>query len=306
MHVLIPYALSDDPLARDLLRTLQLPQLQGLLQKLGPEPVQTLPQDSHVSAHEQLQAQARGLDPLAPPWAALRAHELGLPGAGAQAWAFVIPSHWELGQARVSLRDPQTLDLRADESRALLAAMLPFFAEDGLSLHYDQPLRWLVSGAPLDGLATASLERVIGRDVGPWLPGSPLLRRLQNEMQMLLYTHAVTELRAERGVPAVNSFWLSGSGTLPTMPTASPTVRVLDALAPHALRGDWATWSRVWHALDAQLAEAHAALDAGQPVMLTLCSELTARRYTPVRRGAWSRLVGRLRPQHPSDILGTP
>jgi hypothetical protein len=38
------------------------------------------------------------------------------------------------------------------------------------------------------------------------------LRRLQNEMQMLLYTHPVNERRIARGLPAVNSFWISGTG----------------------------------------------------------------------------------------------
>ncbi len=304
MHVLIPYALSDDPAATAVLRQLQLPQLQTLLQRLSPEPAHTLPEDSPISAHERLQAQAQGLDPQAPAWAALRAHELQLPGAGTGAWSYMTPVHWEVGQARVSLHDPQELDLRDDEARALLAAMSPFFAEDGLTLHYDQPLRWLVSGEPLHGLAGASVERVIGRNVAPWLPASKLLRRLQNEMQMLLYTHAVTDARAERGALAVNSFWLSGSGSLPAVPTAGVTLRVLDDLAQHAVRSDWAAWAQAWLALDAQLAGLHAALDAGQTATLTLCSELGTRRYTPAPRSVWSRLMRRLKPLSVSDILG--
>ena len=304
MHVLIPYALSDDPAATAVLRQLQLPQLQSLLHRLSPEPVHTLPADSPISAHERLQAQAQGLDPQAPAWAALRAHELGLPGAGQDAWAFITPSHWELGQTRVSLRDPLALDLREDESRALLAAMQPFFAEDGLTLHFDAPLRWLAQGEPLRGLLSAAPERVIGRDVAPWLPASPLLRRLQNEMQMLFYTHAVTEARAERGALAVNSFWLGGSGSLPAVPTPGPTLRVLDDLAQHAVRGDWAAWARAWQALDAQLAGLQATLDAGQSATLTLCGELSTRRYTPAPRRVWSRLMRRLQPLRVSDILG--
>ena len=303
MHVLIPYALNDDPAATAVLRRLQLPQLQSLLHRLSPEPVHTLPADSPISAHERLQAQAQGLDPQAPAWAALRAHALGLPGAGQDAWAFITPSHWELGQSRVSLRDPLALDLREDESRALLAAMQPYFAEDGLTLHFDAPLRWLARGEPLRGLRSAAPERVIGRDVAPWLPASPLLRRLQNEMQMLLYTHAVTEARAERGVLAVNSFWLSGSGALAEAPARAQPLQVHEALAPAAVQGDWAAWAQAWQALDPQLAALHAALDAGQSATLTLCSELTARRYTPAPRGVWAQLARRLRPARLSDIL---
>jgi hypothetical protein len=306
MHVLIPYALSDDEAARAPLRAQPLPRLQRLLQQLSPQTLLQLPEHSPLSAHEQLLAAARGLEPQAPAWAALRAHELGLPGAGSEAWAFLTPVHWEVGQARVSLHDPQALDLREDEARALLAAMTPFFQEDGLTLHFDAPLRWLVSGEPLRGLVGATPERVIGRDVGRWLPASPLLRRLQNEMQMLLYTHAVSEARAERGALAVNSFWLSGGGVLAAAPASVENLTVLDALAPAAMQGDWGRWARAWQALDAQLAPLQAALDAGQDVTLTLCSELVARRYTPAPRSTWQRLVQRFRPRALSDILVLP
>ena len=303
MHVLIPHAVSDDPAAREALRALPLPRLQALLQRLSPQPALTLPDDSPVSVHELLLARARGLDPQAPAWAALRAHELGLPGAGTEAWAFVTPSHWELGQARVSLREPQALDLREDESRALLAAMQPYFAEDGMTLHYEQPLRWLVRGEALRGLGTASVERVTGRDVAPFLPASPLLRRLQNEMQMLLYTHAVTDARAQRGALAVNSFWLSGSGTLPAAPAAAAAPQVLDPLVQAAVRADWRAWAQAWQALDAQLEPLLRATEAGTALTLTLCSELTARPYTPAPRSLLARLRQRIRPVRLSDIL---
>jgi len=306
MHLLIPHALSHDEAARAPLGALQLPQLQGLLQRLAPQTLLQLPEDSPLGAHEQLLAAARGLDPLAPAWAALHAHELQLPGAGTEAWGYLTPVHWEVGQARVSLRDPQELELREDEARALLVAMSPFFAEDGLTLHYEQPLRWLVSGEPLRGLVSATIERVIGRNVAAWLPASPLLRRLQNEMQMLLYTHPVSDARAERRALAVNSFWLSGCGTLAAVPAPAQELTVLEALVRPAVRGDWAAWADAWRSLDAQLAPLSAALDAGQDVTLTLCSELLARRYTPAPRSAWTRLVQRFRPQQPSDILVLP
>jgi hypothetical protein len=181
--------------------------------------------------------------------------------------------------------------------------MRPYFAEDGITLHYEQPLRWLARGEALRGLVTASPERVTGRDVAPWLPASALLRRLQNEMQMLLYTHAVTEARAQRGALPVNSFWLSGSGALPTAPTAVPDLQVLDALTPAAIAADWGAWARAWQALDEQLAPLQRALDAGQPLTLTLCSELTARHYRPAPRGLLARLRARFRPTRLSDIL---
>ena len=60
-------------------------------------------------------------------------------------------------------------------------------------------------------LATASLDRVIGRNVDRWLRPSAdadaaqrsvasLVRRLQSEAQLVFYGHAVNEAREERGV----------------------------------------------------------------------------------------------------------
>ncbi len=123
-------------------------------------------------------------------------------------------------------------------------------------------------------------------------------------MQMLLYTHAVTDARGERGALAVNSFWLSGCGALAAAPAPVENLTVLDALTQAAVQGDWANWALSWQTLDAQLVPLQAALDARQAVTLTLCSELMARRYTPAPRSAWQRLVHRFRPQQLSDILG--
>jgi hypothetical protein len=136
----------------------------------------------------------------------------------------------------------------------------------------------------------ATPERVIGRDVAPWLPTSPMLRRLQNEMQMLLYTHPSTDAREARRAYTVNSFWLSSTGALDALPEPVQTLTVLNGLMPAGVRGDWASWARAWQALDPELAALCQALDAGTPVTLTLCHELSARRYTPSAENWWGRL----------------
>lgn len=276
MHLVIPFAISEDPASHEVWRGLQLPQLQQLVRRLRPQPPVDVPATAPTLPHEQVHAAELGLDPQAPAWAALRAQQLSLPGAQEDAWAFVTPCHWQVGQAQVTLLAPEELALTDAESVALLAAMQPFFAEDGITLLYDTPMRWLARGEVFRGLASAAPERAIGRDVAPWLPAAALLRRLQNEMQMLLYTHAVNEARSTRRALAVNSFWLSGSGALPG--TVAPPKRPL-VLAPSlqmaALRGDWAAWGQAWEALDAnEIAALHRALEAGTPeVQLTLCSE---------------------------------
>src|SRR5690606_12109553 len=112
----------------------------------------------------QLPLQAGGV-----PWAAWQqqAHD---PAPQQQAWAWLSPCHWRIGADSVHMADPAQLGLQESESRALLEILAPWFAEDGITLQFERPDRWLASGAPLDGLATAALDRVVGRDVRPWLP----------------------------------------------------------------------------------------------------------------------------------------
>jgi len=299
MDVLVPWALAADTTAPPHLLDIGLPHLQALLDLLQAHCLPALPADSLLCMDEALQALHLGLDPQAPAWAARRAHALGLPGAIGDGWAFLHLAHWDVGTAHVTLRVPQTHDVSADEARALLAAMQPYFAEDGLQLHPDLPTRWLVQGTALRPLRCASVARVLGRDIAPWLPAAAWLRRLQTEMQMLLYTHPVNEARAQRGASLINGFWLDGAGALTCSPAVPRTLQVLDGLAGAALAADWAAWARAWQTLDTQLAPLLQAARAGQPVSLTLCGERHAHRYGPARRSWWSRL--RRRPL--SEIL---
>jgi hypothetical protein len=108
------------------------------------------------------------------------------------------------------------------------------------------------------------------------------LRRLQNEMQMLLYTHPVNDSRAERGLTTVNAFWLSGTGSLPPNIPRKPTATLLLAeLRDSALRDDAWTWAQAWAALDAAHGArwlARAQEDAA--FCISLCGSQQAHSYT--------------------------
>jgi len=131
----------------------------------------------------------------------------------------------------------------------------------------------------------------VGWPISQWSPladAARPLRRLQNEMQMLLYTQRVNDDRAARGVPPINSFWLSGTGALtaqPLPPAASETT-VSEALRVAALRDDGAGWAAAWQALDANdIASLLADYTRGADVSLTLCGDRAAQRYTVQQRG---------------------
>lgn len=304
MHLLLPHASTQDPACRQALKDLRLANLAQALRRLTPVAQPALA-DGLALPHEQVLARSLGLPAQTPPWAAWQAHQQGLPGAATQGWAWVTPCHWQVAQAQVTLLDPAELALQPDESQALLDAMQAYFNEDGITLHPSSPGRWLACGDVFKSLDTASPEQAIGRDVAPWLPGHALLRRLQNEMQMLLYTHPVNEARAQRGALTVNSFWLSGSGALAQPPVmAEPAPRMPLSLLSAACRQDWPTWAQAWQAIDAQdMAELLASLERGESVRLTLCSEHQALDWVSQALNPWSRLLRRWRSPSPIATL---
>lgn len=206
------------------------------------------------------------------------------------AWALLTPGHWLMGREHFTLLDPQALGLDAATSQALLEALRPLFEDDGWQLRWGAPTRWYASHPALDGLPTASLDRVVGRNPDLWLSADPQdptaphavtrgLRRLQAEVQMALYQHPLNDRREAEGLPTVNSFWVSGCGKLPSgqplADTAWPEgLTLCDDLRAGLLADDMPLWVDTWQQLDATvLAELVQRLDAGRPLRLTLCGE---------------------------------
>jgi hypothetical protein len=173
-----------------------------------------------------------------------------------------------------------------------------YLLEDGITLHELQGGNWLASGAVFRDLPTASLARASGGAVDHWLPRqtqAQALRRLQNEMQMLLYTHPLNDARAARRLLPINSFWVSGTGSLPEgFSAAEGGDTVLDKLRDASLRNDGPAWVQAWQALDA--GPLQALLEQarrGDPVELTLCGETAAQTFTLQPQSLWARLSKR-------------
>jgi hypothetical protein len=233
------------------------------------------------------------------PWAALEAK--AKPNEG---WAVITPCHWAMGREHATLTDPATLGLDEAESRMLLAAMQPYFATEGITLHYTHPTRWLAESDVFRNLPTASLDRVLGRNVDRWLPASKQIKLLQNEMQMLLYTHPVNDERAAKGLRSVNSFWVSGSGALTEAATANPTINVNRGLAASAFASDWTVYSQAWTQLDtSDIAQLLAQQKGGKTVRISLCGESNAMTFETAQHGLLSKIRNALSPQHTMTVL---
>jgi hypothetical protein len=294
MHLIVPFAGTVSEAGRHALQSLSLPALTRLLGRLAPGASLGSDEFSPNPPHEQALAGALGW-PHAPdaalPFAARQAAALGLPGID-QAWGRLTPVHLHVGSDAVSVTDPAALKLDEIASRALLDSLRPLFETEGFTLHWAAPLQWLATHPLFDGLATASLDRVVGRNVDPWMPdhrSARLIRRLQNEVQMLLYTHPINEAREAAGLPTVNSFWLHGCGRLPDGPSAASPL-IDERLREPAITEDWAAWCEAWQELDA--GPISALLNAGDAARLTLCGERRARHWAPASQGLWQRLAG--------------
>jgi hypothetical protein len=315
MHLVIPYASARSDAAVQALGTLSLPNLERLLARWAPVDDATtadLPNSDEYDEyalslpHERLLARLRGWparDGLLP-FAAEAARRDGFTPETGSGWGLLTPAHWHVGHDQVNLVDPALLELDEPEARTLHATLAPLFEDLGWKWHWAGPTRWYVSHPSLAELPTASIDRVIGRNVDLWLndhPGVMLVRRLQSEVQMLLYVHPLNDAREARGALSVNSFWLSGTG--PTQPAhlALPADVVVEArLRAPILGDDWSAWAEAWNALDAgplrELAETPGTK------RLSLAGERGARTWQPAERPWWQRMLGARAPNAQSVL----
>ncbi len=305
-HLLIPLASVSSEAATKYLQDLKLPNLSQLLSTLSLVDSDIGTEESFSPPHERALARAQGLPVVDGyiPWAAQKAIALGLENAQTMPWSFVTLCHSVVGNGSMTMEDPAQLQVSEAESRQLLADMTPYFVEDGLTLHYLEPSLWLCSGVPLRDVRTASLDRVIGQDLAPWQPAhgdAAKLRRLQNEMQMLLYTHTVNDARSRARVAAINSIWLYGTVELTALqPQVSTNIKanfnMPRSLADAALKEDWSAWVKAWEQLDATAcADLLKRVQAGEAVVLTLCGERSALTYELRPKSALERLKGSFR-----------
>ncbi len=300
MHLTIAFASTLSEGCVHTLRDLQLPHLSRLLTRLTP----TVRDEGDAYAlsmpHERVLATALGMHAAdgCLPWAARQAADDGVDTGDELAWGLLTPAHWHLAADHVALVDPAELGLGEPESRALLAAVRPLFEGEGWRIEYGAPLRWYAAHASLRDMPCAAIDRVIGRNVDIWMPPDPRvarIRRLQSEVQMLLYTDATNAAREARGALAVNSFWLSGCGVAQT---AAPMhgLWIDESLRTAALAADWAAWAEAWRSLDAgPLADLMQQATRGERLTLTLCGERNAQRFESLPQSLWSRWFGAMR-----------
>ncbi len=136
--------------------------------------------------------------------------------------ACLQPVHFHATRDHLILMAQSQIDLTANESAKLLQLALPFIEEDfGSKILFQGQRDWFIPAGPFASLATHSIDQAHGRNIDWWMPRdtgevgiAKLWRKLQNEIQMLWHIDPVNEERAQRGLPSINSLWISGIGKL--------------------------------------------------------------------------------------------
>jgi hypothetical protein len=136
--------------------------------------------------------------------------------------ACLQPVHLHATRDHLILMGQNQIDLTAEESAQLLNAALPFIEEDfQSSILFQNQHYWFIPAGPFSSLASYSLDQAHGRNIDWWMPRDTYeegiakrWRKLQNEIQMLWHIGPVNEEREQRGMPSINSLWISGIGKL--------------------------------------------------------------------------------------------
>ncbi|KAF1017285.1 MAG: hypothetical protein GAK31_00547 [Stenotrophomonas maltophilia] len=190
--------------------------------------------DAEAGERAQLQ---RHFSVSAPHWpVAALTRQLDVGDAAGARWlradpACVVP---DMQGARM-MGHGDTLRPDAQDSAALLPALLPLFADSGFGFDAPTPSRWYLRlPMELELPAFATPDEVLGDDLFAHLPAGDSGRRwraLLTESQVVLHTHPWNQQRVAAGKQPINSLWFWGAGALPaSVSTPHAQVRSRDAL----------------------------------------------------------------------------
>ena len=270
---------TSSPSAQNALRrfTLLLPGEDALDSKeeqaMGDRPVQGLPHERFLLGN---------LVPLAPVLLLGQTAQVVNPS---EVIACLQPVHLHATRDHLILMGQNQIDLTQTESTELLKAALPFIEEDFQSSillqgqHY-----WFVPAGPFTNLESYSIDQAHGRNIDWWMPRdtneegiAKRWRKLQNEIQMLWHIDPVNEEREQRGMPSINSLWISGIGKLSDVQAPQAVQQSQQLYGPHPLLAGLAKLLNIPHsnAFKIPAAGSFAWLENPQSVWPTLSTALS-------------------------------
>ena len=199
--------------------------------------------------------------------------------------ACLQPVHLHATRDHLILMGQNQIDLTATESSELLKAALPFIEED-----FENPILfkgrhyWFIPAGPFASLDSYSVDQAHGRNIDWWMPRdtnetgiAKRWRKLQNEIQMLWHIGSVNEEREQRGMPSINSLWISGIGKLNDVQTPEVLKASCHLYGPHPLLAGLAKILNIPHSNQLsshEIAGAFAWLEQAETIWPSLSSAL--------------------------------
>jgi hypothetical protein len=135
-------------------------------------------------------------------------------------WAVATPVHMVADGDSLRLHGPGQLQITHEETSQLIGLFNNHFKQAGLSLIDVESEVWFLRMDNCPNIRTSSVESVVGRDIGQFLPNGPDSQAwisILNEIQMLFFQSDVNQKRLTVGKPVISGLWLSGFGHLPTV-----------------------------------------------------------------------------------------
>jgi len=199
--------------------------------------------------------------------------------------ACLQPVHLHATRDHLILMGQNQIDLTQTESTELLKAALPFIEEDFQNALLLQGQHcWFVRAGPFESLESYSVDQAHGRNIDWWMPRdtneegiAKRWRKLQNEIQMLWHIDPVNKEREQRGMPSINSLWISGIGKLSDVQAPQVVQQSQQLYGPHPLLAGLAKLLNIPHSntINIPAAGSFAWLENPQSVWPTLSTALS-------------------------------
>ncbi len=191
-------------------------------------------------------------------------------------WFTFQPVHIHIARDHLVLTDQRRLNISEAESHILFTIAADSCAEMGFTLLYGNATTWFLRADNWVELQTATMDAACGHNIDIWMPKGEFernWRKLQNEIQMLWFSHDINTQREMRGEKAINSVWISGGANgvnqllkktkdAPDYATYftsylaqsgpntdTPQVLIAD-LSESAINNDWGTWLEQIHEME--------------------------------------------------------
>lgn len=132
-------------------------------------------------------------------------------------WLRIDPIELIVDAGNICLVGRDHLQLTPQEANSLLYNLNDLLKEDQLKVIAGSPSEWFLSFEQDPCITTFPLSSAIAKDIKAFLPTGKRGKwwhKITTELQMILYTHPINQLRQSQNEPVINSVWVWGEGDI--------------------------------------------------------------------------------------------